>query len=167
MALIVETGAGVANANSYGTVAGARSYATDRGVVLSADDNIVISQLINATDYLESLNYVGVPVLNTQSLSWPRNQVQYDPDTPFPNNQIPVDLVAAQYELVIAQAAGFVIQPTTSYANGGYVLEESVDVIRTKYSEKIGTTSAPLMPKVRALLRNITIATPALQVIRG
>jgi hypothetical protein len=166
MALIVEDGTGVAGANSYGDVADARSYASDRGIALGT--YVVVSQqLILATDYLESLSYVGVPVLNTQSLSWPRNQVQYDPDTPFPNNAIPIALVFAQFELVIAQAAGLVLQPSVSYASGGFVIEEKVDVISTRYSEHIGTTSQPILPKVRALLRTITIPTPALTVTRG
>lgn len=40
MAIIVEDGTGVTGANSYISLADARTYATNRGFELSADDTI-------------------------------------------------------------------------------------------------------------------------------
>lgn len=168
MPLIVEDGSGVTNANSYGDLIGARAYAADRGVVLSTDDDVVTSQMINAMDYLESKDYLGAPISFTQPLSWPRKQLQYDPDTPVPEDVIPPQLVDAQYQLVIEQFNGIKIQPSTSGASGtaGAIIEKRVDVLMTRYSDRIGTTSQPMMPKVDALLRGLILSTPALRTVR-
>lgn len=167
MALVTEDGTGIPNANSYGTIAGARSYALDRGFDLSAfDDAKVSSWLIVGTDFLESFQYVGSPVEFDQSLSWPRMNVQFAPGFPFPNDQLPVQLVSALYQCVVEQSNGIDLQPTTDNSTGGFVIEEKVDVLMEKFSEKIGTTSAPLLPRVMALLRGLLIAIPPLKVIR-
>lgn len=175
MALIIETGAGVPNANSYGdtdgptTIAAARSYAADRGVTLSATDSVVTAYLINGTDYLESfaLRYVGLPADFTQSLSWPRQCVQFDPDTPFPDDEIPPILIQALYQTCIEQSNGIVLQPSTNYAaSGGFVTMKKVDVIEKRFSEHIGTTALPVLPKVSSLLAGLLIPVAALKVVR-
>lgn len=165
--LVVEDGSGVSGANTYGIVADARTYAANRGVTLSTDDNVVGIQLINAMDYLESLKYLGRMVSYTQSLQWPRQGLYYDPDTPVPSNVIPPNLINAQYQLCIEQFNGIELQPDLNTVPGqGYILEEKVDVLDTKYSEKIGTTGEPIMPKVDALLRGLVLPTPALRTVR-
>lgn len=172
--LIVENGAGIANANAYGAVgqvavdvlAFARLFASNRGVSLSLDDNVVSTQLINAVDYLESMNYVGSPVLYTQALSWPRQNVLFDPSTPFPTNQVPVQVLNAQYQLVIEQANGIVLNPSVDRSAGGFIIEQRVDVLTTRYSERVGTSSYPSMPKVTAFLRTVVIANVAMRTVR-
>ena len=166
--LIVEDGSGVTNANSYETVAGVRAYALNRGIVLSAVDNDVIVQLITACDYLESFadQYVGQPVLYTQALSWPRQMVQFDPNTPFPTNAIPTQLIQAQDEAVIAIFQGITLQPDVDYSGGGYLIEAKVGPIISKYSEKIGTTSEPILPKVMAKLKMLLNPGVALRTVR-
>lgn len=162
MALIIENGTGVANANSYGDLADCRDYATARGVTLGSDADVTV-KLILATDYLEALEYVGRKVLNSQALSWPRQCVQFDFDTPFPTNQIPANLILAQYQLVIEQANGIIIQPSTDYAGqGGFIIEDKTGPLDTKYSERIGVTSEPLTPKVTSLLRGLVRHVPPL-----
>src|ERR1700729_2165192 len=103
--LIVEDGSQVPSANSYETTAGVRTYAANRGIVLSDDDTILVPQLILACDYIESYasQFVGAQVSYTQALSWPRKCVMFTLDTPFPTNQIPAALIQAQDEAVIAQ----------------------------------------------------------------
>lgn len=165
MALIVEDGTGVANANTYGTLVGARAYASDRGVTLSVDDAIVSSQLILAMDYLEGQDYVGRPVSFTQALSWPRSQVQFDPDNPFPDNEIPPQLISAEYQLVIEQFNGIELEPSVDHEEG-FIIEDKVDVLLTKFSEKVGTTSQPILTKVDALLRSIILHIPMLRSVR-
>lgn len=168
MALTVEDGSGVPNANSYGTIAGARAYAVDRGIALSATDSVVSSQLIIGTDFLESFadRYVGRPTSFTQSLSWPRKCVNFDPDNLFPSNQIPVSLVQALYQAVIEQSNGIDLQPTVDHTQGGFIIQEKVDVLETRYSERIGTTSDPLLPKVMALLSGLLNPKIAMTTVR-
>lgn len=164
MPLIVEDGSGVANANSYGAsgadatavLAAARNFAADRGIDLGDVDPTIAAWLVNAVDYLEAFNYIGLPVSPTQSLSWPRKCIFLAPDTPFPDDEIPVQLLAAQYQLVIEQFNGIDIQPSVDrFGAGGFITSEKVDVLETKFSEKVGTTSQPTLPKVISLLRGI------------
>lgn len=169
--LIVETGAGVPNANSYDHSANCIAYALARGIVLPADPTEVgqvASWLVIGTDYLESFaaRYVGQPTALTQSLSWPRMNVQFAPDTPYPSNVIPPQLIAALDECVIAQFNGLVLQPNVDHSQGGYVTESKVDVLITKFSEKIGTTSAPLLPKVASMLSQLLNPNVALRTVR-
>jgi hypothetical protein len=169
MALIIEDGSGVLNANSYGTVVGARAYAVARAVVLSGTDSDVEAQLIKATDYLESLEYLGNVVLFTQSLQWPRQNLYYTyPDNPIASNVIPSSLINAQYQLVVEQQNGIDIEPTVKgkTSGSGAIVEKRVDVLMTRYSERIGTTSLPIMPKVDALLRGLILNTPTLRTVR-
>src|ERR1035437_561171 len=118
MALTIEDGSGVADANSYVDAADARTYAAARGVVLSVTDSVVETQLILAMDYLEALDYIGAQVNNTQVLSWPRKNIIIDPDTPFPTNEIPPNLIAAECQLVVEQFNGINLQPTFNTSGG-------------------------------------------------
>jgi hypothetical protein len=168
MALIIEDGSGVSNANSYGDVAGARAYAAARNVALDSSDPVVEGQMILAMDYIGSFDYRGLPVSFTQPLDWPRKGLEYDPDTPVAITFIPPQLIDAQYQLVIEQANGINLQPTSTGNPGvaGAVIEEKVDVLTTRYSDRVGTTSQPIMPKVDALLRTLKLPTPYLRTVR-
>lgn len=78
MAFTVETGTGVANANSYIDVAYADSYFTDRGNTgwTGATTQAKQIALIKATDYIETRwgrRFLGSgPLTETQGLSFPR-----------------------------------------------------------------------------------------------
>lgn len=77
MALIVENGTGVVNAESLANVAFFRSYHADRGNDSAAEPtDLVVEQLLRkATDYIVgkySGSWAGVQVLLTQSLPFPR-----------------------------------------------------------------------------------------------
>lgn len=165
MALVIEDGTGKPDANSYGSVAGARSYAGDRGVTLSVDDAVVSGQLVNATDYLESFAYVGKPKTVTQALSWPRSSVVYFDGSAFPDTSIPVKLVNAQYQAVIDQTSGIELEPSIDISSG-FVTEDKVDVLLTKFSENVGTSRQPFLPKVYALLVGLLASTPIIKVVR-
>lgn len=164
MALIVEDGSGVINANSYGSIVDAKAYAVDRGIDLGTDNSKITAWLIQGTDYLESFNYVGLENVFGQALSWPRKFVRFDIDTVFPTNQIPTNLVKALFELVIVQFNGLVLSPVSD--GSPFVTEEKVDVLLEKFSERISTTGQPILPKILSLLRGMIIATPILKTVR-
>ena len=77
MALTIETGTGVANANSFATVTECRDYATQRGLELPTNDSDVEALLIKAQDYLQSLegNFQGSRTHTIQELAFPREGV--------------------------------------------------------------------------------------------
>lgn len=157
IAIIIEDGTQVVNANSYVDLATVRSYALNRGVALSVTDDVVAAQLILAKDYIESKNdeFVGSRVTTTQVLSWPRQNVLQFDGSFLPTNTIPQALKDAQCQLVIEQFNGIVLMPTTDPASGGFVTHEKVDVLETTYSERVGTTREPIMRAVDALLKTL------------
>ncbi len=75
MAVIVEDGSIVANANSYVSEAELTAYALARGKTLTADETQL---LIEAMDYIEGLSFIGIKHTQDQALQWPRSYVRLD-----------------------------------------------------------------------------------------
>lgn len=76
--MIVETGAGLPDAQSYASVVEADDYLRSRGdsAWLSADHGAREAALVRATDYMEIRwqgKFKGMRKTDTQALSWPRN----------------------------------------------------------------------------------------------
>ena len=101
MAVIKEDGSIVANANSYADVADADAYQDDRGRAAwaAATTEVKEAALVRATEYIEgrfALRFVGEPLGDVQTLSWPRSSAVY-PRTgnAFPNDEVPADIVTA------------------------------------------------------------------------
>jgi hypothetical protein len=159
IAIIIEDGSIVTNANSFVTIAEARSYALQRGVELSAIDDEVAAQLIKASDYLESFaeKYKGEMVSFEQFLQWPRLGVYlYNSETEFPSNLIPKELKNAQCAVVLAIAEGVEIMP--NYSNADFVIEETVGPITTKYADPVKTGVLPTLTAVDALLQPLLVS---------
>lgn len=157
MALIVEDGSIVENADTYVTRADAIAYALRRGVVLP-DTEATDIQIIKAMDYLAMFDtkWLGQQVNPaTQYLAWPRSGVFIGfSHVAFPSDDIPNQLIKAQCELVLQVNAGIDLMPTVS-ASAAFVKREKVDVIETEYSEAIALAllnELPNMPLVDAYL---------------
>lgn len=147
--LVVETGTNIPNANTYVDADYVRAYAKLRNIslpVATSDYDPIEAYIVLATDYLESLKYIGMRSFEDQSLSWPRRSSDG-------SSCIPDAIKKAQAQLVIEQAVNEIdLQP--SQAGGTqFITKERVDVIETCYSEKLGTLSTPYMTKVDSLLR--------------
>lgn len=161
MALIIETGQGVAEANSYITLEEASRYANDRGVTVQPSGQL-LGWIVVACDYLETYRdqYVGTPVKSDQSLSWPRlllNPLRYwegmtstTLGTIIPTNYIPFRLKRAQCQLVIEQINGAKLFNST---DGKFIIRERVDVFDTTYSDNVGISQQPNFPAVKSLLQ--------------
>ena len=152
--ITVEDGSGVANANSFVTIAEVRAYGEARGVTLPAADDSLAVMVIKACDYLEaqSSRYQGEIANESQSLQWPRIDVYLNgSETEFPSNQIPKQLKAAQCAAVIAINEGVDIMPNYSASN--FVTEETVGPITTKYADPTKVGIAPTLTAVEALLQ--------------
>lgn len=156
--LIVEDGTGIANANTYVSLADAVSYLTMRGYTVPADA-VLTSQLILAMDYLSLQDWIGVREFDTQSLDWPRIQQQYCRCVESVPVGIPQNLKNAQCRLTVDIAQIGDLMPTSS---GAFVTMEKVDVIETHYSEKINTDASPYFPMVDSLLSSLVSSGPGL-----
>ncbi len=137
--ITVEDGTIVANANSYISVAEARTYAENRGVVLPVDNDKVAAMLIQATDFLESkcCLYAGTKTDPAQSLEWPRTDAYILGGEPYDSHTIPKNLKSAQAAAVIAVSQGLSLLPNITAQD--YVIEETVGPITTKYANPIQT----------------------------
>ena len=162
MALIVENGTVVSDANSYVDRAAVIAYAGLRGVLLVDDDTTDV-MAIKAVDYLELFRdrYVGREVQSgAQALAWPRECAIVNGAT-IPNNVIPKRLKDAQCALVIEVATGTDLIPTTGAGTGGggggALKREKIGPLEFEYSEASEAAAGllPTMPGVDALLRGL------------
>ena len=112
MALIIEDGSIVPNANSFVTVAEARLYAGERGVSMPAGDTEVEQALVKAGDYLLSYEQKlkGDRAGASQTMVYPRSDVMLF-GTLFPNDGIPQQLKNAQIVLASYSADGVELRP--------------------------------------------------------
>lgn len=142
MALIVEDGTGLPNAESYISVADATAYHLKRGNAAWAtviDDTTREQLLRKATDYMEQAyreRWKQFRVYSTQALSWPRAWVQM-PDAPYgygsfaafiPNNVVPTEVKSACAELGLLAVSGD-LNPLLDRRT----TKEKVDVIEVEY----------------------------------
>lgn len=152
MALVVEDGSIVESANSYISLADARAYALDRGVVLSAVDADLTAILVKAADYVDSFRaqYMGTKVSGDQTMQWPRTGVSVE-GFAIDSTAIPALLQAAQVEAAIAITNGADLRPV---GNAAPVYMEKVGPLETRYDTRGGrSTLVPRVTAVESLLR--------------
>lgn len=107
MALTVEDGSIVTGANSYVTLAAARSYAAARGATVPVADADLEVMVIKAMDYLESHRdqFLGDSVERDQPLSFPRSGVVIE-GWEWSKTEIPRHVISAQLAVLLEVAAG-------------------------------------------------------------
>src|SRR3990167_1017081 len=156
MALVVEDGTGLANANSYISVADADTYFADRN---NTDwDNVEEKEaaLILATDYMVSmyrLRWKGYKVLTTQALDWPRYEVD-KPDSNYAcrafyeSNEIPIEIKRACAELALRSVVTGGLTPDVS--SDDQLSSVKVGPIELSYKE--GSSPVKTFRQVSAIL---------------
>lgn len=110
MALVLETGAGLPNSNSYATEAMADAYAADRGNTTwtdSADDKE--AALIRATAAIDAQyrgRFAGWRTNNRdQALEWPRADAYDADDNLIDSDEIPTEIIQATIEAAFRELA--------------------------------------------------------------
>ena len=73
--IVVEDDTGLTNSNSYISETDFETYASDRGITLTGDSNVL---LIQGMDYIEQQPFKGYKNSDTQALQWPRGGVSID-----------------------------------------------------------------------------------------
>lgn len=153
MALTLEDGTGVVDADSYASLAELNAYAASRGITLAGNDAAKEVLLRNAADYLDSLEsrFKGDRVDPEQALAWPRSGVYlFESEVEFANDAIPAQLIKAQCQLACdAEAGGTNLLPNGS---GREVLRTKVDVIETEYAKTGQGAVLPRFTKALAIL---------------
>lgn len=150
--LIQEIGTPVANANSYATLVQIRAYATDRGITLNVDDDIVSSQAIKAMDYIASFaqDFKGTRSFVEQALDWPRTGVIVD-DVLYAVDAMPPALRYAQSAAVIQIDSGIDLLPTM---HGLQIKSERIGPMGMEYFSPRGldAVSVPIIDNILAPL---------------
>ncbi len=147
MALIVEDGTIVTDANSFLSLADARAIADTYGVTLPTDDTEAEQALVNGTSYLSTYEsrLSGCRVSSEQSLMYPREGVclyGFELD----NDVIPDNLKRA---LVFAAAdISDDGNPWGDNDDGKTITSEKLDVLQTDYAENGVTGSSYVIPRV-------------------
>lgn len=152
MSFTPEDGSGIANANSYSTIAASNDYWALRGGEAWAglSDTRKEAALIRATDWIEAAyggSFLGVRATNAQGLAWPRLGVMVDG---VAVSGVPVGVVSACCELAL-KATTADLAPDT---DGRIVTREKVDVIETEYSAgAFNPRQSTMFNRVTQLLR--------------
>lgn len=164
MALILETGEGLANAESIVTLAEVRAFASSRGKSVSADDAVLEAQVRNAHDFLASLEprLLGIRRTEGQSLPYPRSGlVVYG--YLVAEGMLPTDAKNAICQLVIEQLTTPDLMPST--VDGRVVQQEVVGPVSTTYKVD-GVSTQPGFPRVMAYLQPLLKSGFGMQTVR-
>lgn len=78
MPLVIEDGTGLPDADSYISLADARTYAADYGYALAADDTEAEVQLRRGAQYVDTNQFKGQKLNPLQGLAFPRTGVECD-----------------------------------------------------------------------------------------
>ena len=157
MALTIETGVGIATADSYISITDANSYFTDRGSPSDwsgLNDAGKESALRYATAYLDGIyKFVGEVTTTSQSLAWPREGAFDEEGRNLEANVIPQRVKDATCELALLHTT---TPLNKSYARGGAIERQKVGPIETSYFSS--ARSDTWLPIVGQIIRGL--ATP-------
>jgi hypothetical protein len=146
MALTVETGAGLTDADAYCSLEFADAYLAARGETLWATDTTESQReqaIRRATDYMQQVyryRWAGYRKTQDQSLDWPRYEVPRL-DVPssygygllpafYPDNTVPAEVQRACAYLALKAAAGELAPDVARVTT-----REKIDVIEVEYAE--------------------------------
>ena len=175
MALIVEDGTGLANAESYISVADCDTILVSWGRSSSAwvalDETTKEAQLRNSTMYIDSTyagKWSGEVVNNTQSLSWPRLNAYKANGQSIPSDEVPSEVLRAASFIAVESIDGGVY---ANEDNGARIASESVGLGSGALSESksyIGGKDASYSSKSADLvLKPLLSGTTGRTVYRG
>ncbi len=166
MALTIEDGSNVANANSYRTRAQIIAYAVLRGVVI-ADTAASDVFAIKAMDYIERQNFKGTPSYGVpgvdQALQFPREGIEYQGGY-FDADTIPALLGNAQCEAATLISQGIELEPNRATTSQS-IKRDKTGPLETEYFAPEAMTATT--PQLDAYLKPLIVVGFGLSVIRA
>lgn len=164
MALIVESGAGLPDAESYASVATADAYWAARGAPVAwsgLTTGAKESALRQATEYLARFTgkWKGIRVKTTQALDWPRSSVVVDSVT-LAYDALPVQLVRATCELALKASSSTLMADETAQ-----VKAEKVGPLEVTYAD--GARQQTRFAFVDTLLAPLINGAGSIKVVRA
>lgn len=157
MAIVVEDGTIVADANSYVTLAEVRAYATLRGITVPAADGDLEKHLHLAMDWFESEDFPSARLDATQELSFPRDVIVVD-GVRYMEGAIP-KLVKQIICEATCTSVTIALQPQFAGSSLGQLKRKKIDVLEKEYFPSQGTSSyMPILAKLDALMEKLLYA---------
>ncbi len=147
-------------ADSYGTLAGANTYHSDRGNTAwtGADVDLDIARF-RGSEYIDQgyrLQFPGQKTdLRAQEREWPRNSAQDTAGNAIGPTEIPVEVINATYEAALRElVVPGSLQP--DYDPAGQQKSVKVDVIAIEYTAAHGAQSViPIINIINGILAPI------------
>lgn len=140
--LIIESGAGDPDAESYATAAELVSYAAKFGVTIPAEEAAQEALLRRAALAMNGMKWKGRRAHEEQALAWPREGVQVD-GAYKRNNYIPREIFYGQLALAAEIHKDDLTPPETRQ---GAVIRKRVEgAVEVEYAQ-INNTSGRLLP---------------------
>lgn len=155
MALIVEDGTGLANAQSYASVAELRAHTPygQYAIPVGATDEQLEAALIRGTAGLDATTYLRLPgwrSTDAQALAWPRSGAWDRDGYPLAGVPNPIRLACMEAALVELSSAGSLL---ATQERGGQVKREKVGPIEVEYQGY--APAATTYPTVTMILARI------------
>ena len=152
---------------SYGTLAGADTYHTDRGnATWTGTDQAKDEARLRASEYIDRAFCAAFPGdktgLRAQEREWPRINAYDNADNFIPNDEIPDEVVNATYEASLRELT----EPgalSPDYDPSAQVKREKVDgAVEIEYTAGHGPDSVrPVYPIIQGILAPILTGTVA------
>lgn len=161
MALIVEDGSGLSNAESFISVADANTYFTNRGITAWTGSDAVKEQALRkATDYMQGRygrRWKGTRKFDSQALAWPRVGVLDADDYSVSDTIVPTPVKYACAELAVRSLTTSLLPDDTAPG----IKSESVSIpgpISKSVSYTGSKSKTPYFPVVDDLVRQYMIS---------
>lgn len=161
MALVVEDGTGIADAESYVSVSDFKTWAEKRSYVLPSADAEIESLLRKGCDFIERKSFVGEQEFATQTLAFPR--LVEDVNFSEVSTGIPNKLKTAQMLLAMESMNGAL----TAAARGNKYTATKIDQIYLKYAESSKASGDLYFPAIDDLLAEWTINGGGIRTVRA
>lgn len=157
MALVIETGAGLASAEAYASVADCSAWAVKYyGHALTGSEADKEAAIRRAVAYMDGLKWKGTRTHGrSQALAWPRDGVTDCEGDAIASDVIPPEVIFAQHVLarVEFQSPG-ALSPSVTLGN--IVKRERVDVIEQEYdTSRLQGNSDEMRPLITMALDRI------------
>lgn len=157
MALVIENGTGLTNAEAYSSVADCSAWAVKYyGHSLTGSDADKEAAIRRAVAYMDGLKWKGTRTTGrVQALAWPRSGVTDCEGLAIGANVIPAEVIFAQHVLARAefQSPG-VLSPSVTL--GAVVKRERVDVIEAEYdTSRMQGTADEMRPLITMAMDRI------------
>lgn len=149
MAHVVETGAGLSNANAYLSAAQGDTYFTDHGnpsdwtAAITADKEEAIRLASQYLDAVYGQRWKGSAVKSDQALDWPRAGVVSRDGWLILSDSLPQALKDATAEAALRSLQGDVLLPDLAVGSSAGLIAKSVKAGPVEVSKQWGGVTSP------------------------